>query len=53
MAWNSLPRGVAAESKEATLMKHSKEVIKEHREHAPWATWKQAEQIAKDHKKKK
>mgnify|MGYP007082080307 FL=1 len=32
--------------------KHSKAVIKEHKEHTPWATWKQAEQIVKDHHKK-
>jgi hypothetical protein len=33
-------------------MKHSKEVLKEKKEH-PWTTFKQAEQIVKDHAKKK
>lgn len=32
-------------------MKHSKEATKEKKEH-PWTTWKQAEQIALDHKRK-
>jgi hypothetical protein len=31
---------------------HSKEVQKEKKQH-PWTTWKQAEQIVKDHAKKK
>jgi hypothetical protein len=36
-----------------TLMpSHSKQATKEKNEH-PWTTWKQAEQIAADHAKKK
>jgi hypothetical protein len=34
------------------MPKHSKEAIKEKSEHK-WATWKEAERIAQDHKNKR